>query len=68
MEECVAFFVRSMKDDEIYKDLDVTWQYAKEIGFIKDSDNLTPDTLLTRGILDTLLERFKNYEHRDLLK
>lgn len=45
MEECVAFFVRSMKDDEIYKDLDVTWQYAKEIGFIKDSDNLTPDTL-----------------------
>lgn len=68
MEECVAFFVRSMKDDEIYKDLDVTWQYAKEIGFIKDSDNLTPDTLLTRDILDTLLERFKNYEHRDLLK
>lgn len=66
MEECVAFFVRSMKDDEIYKDLDVTWQYAKEIGFIKDSDNLTPDTLLTRDILDTLLERFKNYEHRNL--
>ena len=68
--ECVGFMTRCLKDDKSFIDLDITWQYAKEIGLVLETDAFseTPETTLTQSVLDRLTERFTSCTSERIFK
>ena len=68
LKESLAFMVRCLECDTIYKDINFAWSKAKEYGLIKDEDELNDDCIISQNAFCMLLKRMlcqKRYKYYD---